>query len=117
MSSRAEDSLAAFAPLKEPDMPLDVENYAEPEVAVAAAVVGAAASPSLRRAICRSVVYGLAGALIAFDKSSAVAQGIAKGVKSGVRSISPDGDAPAPAPAAPPHAPAQPPTSLADAEG
>jgi hypothetical protein len=83
-------------------MPLDVENYAEPEVAVAAVVVGAAASPSLRKVIRRSVVYGLAGALIAFDKSSAVAQGIVKGVKSGAKSISPESESPATAPAAPP---------------
>jgi hypothetical protein len=87
------------------------ENYAEPEVAVAAVVVGAAASPSLRKVVRRSLVYGLAGALIAYDRSSAVAQGIVKGVKSGVNSISPDSAPAAPAPAPQPAGPSQPPPS------
>jgi hypothetical protein len=66
-------------------MPL--ENYAEPEVAVAAVVVGAAASPSVRRVVRRSVVYGLAGALIAYDRASAAVRGVAQGVQNGVNNI------------------------------
>ena len=66
-------------------MPL--ENYAEPEVAVAAVVVGAAASPSVRRAVRRSVIYGLAGALIAYDRTTAAVRGVAQGVQNGVSKI------------------------------
>jgi hypothetical protein len=69
-------------------MPL--ESFAEPEVAVAAVVVGTVASPKLRNVVRRSAVYGLAGALIAFDKTAAVAQGLVKGVRNGVKSISPE---------------------------
>jgi hypothetical protein len=80
-------------------MPL--ESFAEPEVAVAAVVVGTAASPKLRSVVRRSAVYGLAGALIAYDKTAAVAEGLFKGIKNGVQSITPAGEAAAtPAPAA-----------------
>jgi hypothetical protein len=80
-------------------MPL--ENFAEPEVAVAAVVVGTAASPKLRNVVRRSAVYGLAGALIAYDKTAAVAQGLFKGIRNGVNSITPaaESEAPSPAPA------------------
>ena len=79
-------------------MPL--ESFAEPEVAVAAVVVGTAASPKLRNVVRRSAVYGLAGALIAYDKTAAVAQGLVKGLRNGVKSISSEGEAPAAAPTA-----------------
>ncbi len=76
---------------------MPIENFAEPEVAVAAVVAGAAASPSIRNVLRRSAVYGLAGALIAFDRTSAVARGITKGVRNGVSAIPPE-QTPAPPP-------------------
>jgi hypothetical protein len=62
-------------------MPLDVESYAEPEVAVAAVVVAAAVSPPVRRSLRKGVVYGLAGLLVAGDKIAAAASGAACGVR------------------------------------
>jgi hypothetical protein len=66
-------------------MPL--ESFAEPEVAVAAVVVGTAASPKLRGVVRRSAVYGLAGALIAYDKTAAIAQSLVKGIREGVETL------------------------------
>lgn len=88
-------------------MPL--ENFAQPEVAVAAAAAAVAASPSLRHVVRRSLVYGVAGALIAFDRTAAAARGLTRGVQEGVASLSPDKDVPPPpnpqaAPTAPPPA-------------
>lgn len=88
-------------------MPLG--NFAEPEVAVAAVVAGTAASPTLRHVVRRSAVYGLAGALMVFDKGAAIAQGLVKGVRSGVSSISPDAATPT-TPDAAPATPQQPTT-------
>ncbi len=86
-------------------MPL--ENFAEPEVAVAAVVAGAAASPSIRHAVRRSVVYGLAGVLMAYDRTAAAARGLTRGVREGVNSLSTEqGQAAPQTPPAPP-----PPTS------
>jgi hypothetical protein len=64
-------------------MPLNPESYVEPEVGVAVVVTAAAASPSLRKVVRRSLVYGVAGALIAFDKVSAAAQGLVRGIRKG----------------------------------
>lgn len=64
-------------------MPLD--NYLEPEVGVAAVVVGAVASPSLRKAIRRSAVYGLAGVLIAYDKIAETTQSVVEQVRKGTK--------------------------------
>jgi hypothetical protein len=75
-------------PKKGPAMPF--ENFAEPEVAVAAVVAGAAASPSIRQVVRRSFVYGLAGLLMAYDRTSAAARGITKGVREGVSTLSPE---------------------------
>lgn len=66
-------------------MPLG--NYAEPEVAVTAAVVAVAASPSIRQVVRRSVVYGLAGALLAYDRTTEAARGIGKGLRRGASDI------------------------------
>ncbi len=44
-----------------------LEDYLEPEVAVAAAVTAAVFSPAVRKLLRRGAVYGLAGALIAGD--------------------------------------------------
>lgn len=84
-------------------MPLDVESYAEPEVAVAAVVVAAVASPPVRRTLRRGIVYGLAGLLVAGDKvaaaASVVGSGAAKIAKSASKEAASPTEAVAPAPA------------------
>jgi len=87
-------------------MPLDLESYAEPEVAVAAVVVAAAVAPPVRRTLRKGLVYGLAGALLAYDKASAVVHGAAAGVSHGVASLRRDTTEANVANAPPPPAPA-----------
>jgi hypothetical protein len=56
---------------------------------IAGAVVGAAvASPSARKVIRRGLIYGLGGALIAYDKVAEVAQKAVKGARKGVQAAS-----------------------------
>jgi hypothetical protein len=61
-------------------MPLDI--------IVAAAVGAAAASPNVRSKLRQGLVYGLAGALIAYDKVSAVAHGAVEGARQGAAAAS-----------------------------
>jgi hypothetical protein len=61
---------------KEADMALD--DYLEPEVAIAVAVTAAVASPPVRKVLRRGLVYGLAGLLVAGDKVTSAAREIAK---------------------------------------
>jgi hypothetical protein len=68
-------------------MPLDVENYAEPEVAVTAVVVAAVISPPVRRTVRRGIVYGLAGVLLVGDTVAATASALAGGVHKAVKSV------------------------------
>jgi hypothetical protein len=82
-------------------MPL--ESFAQPEVAVAAAATAAVASPSIRRVFRQSLVYGLAGVLVAYDRSSAAARSVVSGVRQGMNSAKPTTDAvPDAAPPPPP---------------
>jgi len=81
-------------------MPVDLENYAEPEVAVAAVVVAAVASPPVRRSLRRGVVYGLAGLLVAGDKVAAAASAVAGGAAKIAKSTSKEAASPT-APAVP----------------
>ena len=53
-----------------------LDDFLEPEVAVAVAVTAAMASPPVRNVLRRGVVYGLAGLLMAGDKLSAAARDI-----------------------------------------
>jgi hypothetical protein len=55
-----------------------LDDFIEPEVAIAVAVTAAVASPPVRNVLRRGVVYGLAGMLMAGDKISAAARGIAQ---------------------------------------
>lgn len=71
-------------------MPVDVESFAEPEVAVAVVVVAAVVSPPVRRSLRRGLVYGLAGLLVAGDKVAAAASGVAGG---GRRAVEKNGSA------------------------
>jgi hypothetical protein len=92
-------------------MPVQAENFAEPEVAAAAVVGAAVASPSVRKVLRRSAVYGVAGVLVAYDKVAALAQGVFRGVRQATTSVRREAQqaaaAEAPAPAAP-QAPAGP---------
>jgi hypothetical protein len=58
-----------------------VEDYLEPEVAVAVAVTAAVCSPPVRRVLRRGLVYGLAGLIVARDKVSHAAQAVTKKAK------------------------------------
>jgi hypothetical protein len=52
-------------------MPLELDSYAEPEVGIAVVATAVVVSPSIRKVVRKSLVYGLAGALIAYDRSAA----------------------------------------------
>jgi hypothetical protein len=58
-----------------------LDDYMEPEVAIAVAVTAAVAAPPVRRVLRRGLVYGLAGLLVAGDKIKAAARGIAESAK------------------------------------
>jgi hypothetical protein len=67
-----------------------LDDYLEPEVAVAVAVTAAVASPPVRKVLRRGLVYGLAGLLVAGDKLSATARNIAQSVQ---QTAAPESDA------------------------
>ncbi|HKI33476.1 MAG TPA: hypothetical protein VKA46_16595 [Gemmataceae bacterium] len=80
------------------------------ELIVGAAVGVAAASPRVRKAVRRGLIYGLGNALIAYDKVAGLAHGAVEGARKGVATAT-DG-APQPTPgAAPPAATAPQPTA------
>jgi hypothetical protein len=54
-----------------------VDDFMEPEVAIAVAVTAAVASPPVRKVLRRGLVYGLAGILTAGDKIAGAAREIA----------------------------------------
>jgi hypothetical protein len=58
-----------------------LDDYMEPEVAVAVAVTAAVASPTVRKTLRKGLVYGLAGLLIARDKVANMAHNVAQGVR------------------------------------
>ena len=54
---------------------MDVEDFANSEVAIAVAASAAVLSPRVRRVLRRGVVYGVAGALLAWDAAAPLARG------------------------------------------
>jgi len=60
---------------------MDVEDFLEPEVGIAAAVVAAVASPQVRNVVRRGAVYGLAGVLMAGDAIVSFARGVGQGAQ------------------------------------
>jgi hypothetical protein len=60
---------------------MDLDDFWEPEVAVAAGVVATVAAPRARHVMRQGAVYGLAGLMIAGDRIA----GMARGVKSAAR--------------------------------
>jgi len=55
---------------------MDFEDFLQPEVGIAAAVVAVVASPQLRRFVRKGAVFGVAGALIASDAVTSFARGV-----------------------------------------
>jgi hypothetical protein len=75
-----------------------VDDYLEPEVAVAVAVTAAVVSPPVRRVLRRGLVYGLAGLLIARDKIAGAAHEVtqkARQVVAAPANGTPAGESPA----------------------
>jgi hypothetical protein len=58
-----------------------LDDYLEPEVAVAVAVTAAVASPPVRKVLRQGAVYGLAGLMMAGDKLTAIARSAAEGAR------------------------------------
>lgn len=58
-----------------------LEDYMQPEVAVAAVVTAAVFSPRTRRVMRRGLVYGMAGAMIAGDAIASFARSLGQGVQ------------------------------------
>jgi hypothetical protein len=57
------------------------------ELIIGAAVGAAAASQTGRRMVRRGLVYGLAGALTAYDRVAAMTHGVVRGVRAGVSTL------------------------------
>jgi hypothetical protein len=62
-------------------MEMALDDYLDPEVAIAVAVTAAVASPPVRKALRKGAVYGLAGLLAAGDRIAAMSRGIAQGAR------------------------------------
>ena len=60
---------------------MEIEDFLEPEIAVAAAVTAAVTSPQVRGALRRGVVFGLAGALAAGDTIASFSRGVRRGMQ------------------------------------
>lgn len=58
-----------------------MDDFLEPEVAIAVAVTAAVASPPVRKVLRRGLVYGLAGLLTAGDKIAGAARELAHNVQ------------------------------------
>jgi len=63
------------------EVQMALEDYVEPEVAIAVAVTAAVASPPVRKALRKAAVYGLAGLLTAGDRIAAMSREIADRAK------------------------------------
>ncbi|MBE3558628.1 MAG: hypothetical protein IMW89_05300 [Ktedonobacteraceae bacterium] len=59
---------------------MELDDFLQPEVAVAAAVAAAIASPRGRKAIRRGLVYGTAGVLIAGDAIASFTRNISRSI-------------------------------------
>jgi hypothetical protein len=72
---------------------MDVEDFLEPEVGIAAAVVATVASPQVRRVVRKGAVYGLAGVLMAGDAVVSFARGVGQGAQRVAQNASAAGSA------------------------
>lgn len=55
-----------------------LDDYLEPEVAIAVAITAAVASPPVRKAVRKGAVYGLAGLMMLGDRMRDMASNIAQ---------------------------------------
>jgi hypothetical protein len=62
------------------DGTMAVEEYLEPEVAVAVTITATMGSPRARRVVRQGAVYGLAGLLKAYDVAGVFARGVGRGI-------------------------------------
>lgn len=60
---------------------MDVEDFLEPEIAIAAAAVAAVTSPQVRGFLRRGAVLGLAGVIAAGDAVTSFSKGVGRGVQ------------------------------------
>jgi hypothetical protein len=67
-----------------------LDDFLEPEVAIAVAVTAAVASPPVRKVMRRGLVYGLAGLMVAGDKVASAAREIARSAQ---QTVAPAGNA------------------------
>jgi hypothetical protein len=63
------------------EVQMALDDYVEPEVAIAVAVTAAVVSPPVRKALRKAAVYGLAGILTAGDRIAAMGREIADRAK------------------------------------
>ncbi|HEY8286263.1 MAG TPA: hypothetical protein VIJ28_17900 [Chloroflexota bacterium] len=63
-----------------------IEDFADPEVAVAIALTAAVASPRARKVMRRGAVLGMAGVLMAGDALGSFARGAGRGMQQGLAS-------------------------------
>lgn len=67
---------------------MEIEDFAEPEIAVTAAVAAAIFSPRARKVMRKGLVYGMAGVLAAGDVVTSFARSIGQGVQQAGESVS-----------------------------
>jgi hypothetical protein len=60
---------------------MEIEDFAEPEIAITAAVAAAVFSPRARKVMRKGLVYGMAGVLAAGDAVTSFAQSVGQGVR------------------------------------
>lgn len=72
---------------------MDIEDFLEPEIAIAAGVVAAVTSPQVRKVMRQGAVYGLAGVIYAGDAVTSFARGLGRGVRQGAAPIPPAAEA------------------------
>ena len=58
-----------------------LDDFAEPEIAVTAAVTAAICSPRARKVIRKGLVYGMAGILVAGDTVVSLARSVERGIE------------------------------------
>jgi hypothetical protein len=60
---------------------MEIDDFAEPEIAITAAVTAAIFSPRARRVMRKGLVYGMAGMLTARDAAASFVQSVGRGVR------------------------------------
>lgn len=58
-----------------------IEDYVEPEIAVAVALTAAVCSPKVRKVLRTGLVYGVAGALTATEMATTFAAGLSRNIR------------------------------------